>query len=61
MGRNLEDGVDSVENSVACDHVEENDERAAFLGLHLKEENLNKQFNKESWEAINLDEFVPCS
>ena len=50
-----------MENSVACDHVEENDERAAFLGFHLKEENLNKQFNKESWEAINLDEFVPCS
>lgn len=34
--RNLEDSVDRVKNSVACNDVEKNNECAPFLGLHLQ-------------------------
>jgi len=33
--RNLEDSVDRVKNSVACNDVKKNNECAPFLGLHL--------------------------
>ena len=56
--RNLEDSVDRVKNSVACNDVEKNNECAPFLGLHLQRvgnwstPNKNIQEPKESNKKI---------